>query len=235
MGVVPKTTSHIIQRCTDRTADVRIGVARNEAFGFYYPGDLMAIREAGAEVVEFDPIRDTDLPTVDGVFIGGGFPEVHMRALEANRPLRRELRRRLAAGMPAYAECGGLMYLGRTLQYGDHRADMVGALDVDVAMFERPQGRGLVRLRETADAPWPRPATQALNAHEFHYGGVTAVGSEPRFAYQVLRGYGLDGEHDGLVQRRILASFSHLRDTESQRWTERFVAFVRNARANPAG
>src|SRR5574341_1157384 len=94
-------------------APVRIGIARDAAFGFYYAGDLDALRAAGAELVSFDALHAEHLPPVDGLFIGGGFPETQMEALAANTSLRRELHDAIESGMPAYAECGGLMYLAR--------------------------------------------------------------------------------------------------------------------------
>ncbi len=96
---------------------VRIGIARDAAFGFYYPGDLDALRSAGAELVSFDALHAEHLPKVDGLFIGGGFPETHMEALAANTSLRRELHDAIEGGLPAYAECGGLMYLARGIEW----------------------------------------------------------------------------------------------------------------------
>ena len=86
---------------------MRIGVARDAAFCFYYPGDLEALEAAGARLVPFDTLKDPAPPEADGIFIGGGFPERAMRALEANAPMRAALRARIGAGMPVYAECGG--------------------------------------------------------------------------------------------------------------------------------
>lgn len=211
-------------------SDVRIGVARDSAFGFYYAGDLEALRRAGAELVEFDTLQAPTLPAVDGLFIGGGFPETHMRALERNTSLRADIRRAIEGGMPVYAECGGLMYLARRLSWNGQTARMVGALPADVVMHERPMGRGYVRLRETGKGPWPlldkagRPAE--LPAHEFHHSSIE-LGPGIEFAYEVLRGTGIDGEHDGVVYRNVLASYAHLRDTRANGWAARFVQFVR--------
>jgi cobyrinic acid a,c-diamide synthase len=100
-----------------RREAVRIGIARDRAFGFYYPDDLAALRAAGAELVPIDALRDERLPALDGLFIGGGFPETCLDALEANVALRGELRRAIEAGLPTYAECGGLMYLSRSIHW----------------------------------------------------------------------------------------------------------------------
>ncbi|NIP74108.1 MAG: cobyrinate a,c-diamide synthase [Gammaproteobacteria bacterium] len=217
--------------------DVRIGIARDSAFGFYYPGDLEALRAAGAELVELNTLRDTRLPRVDGLFIGGGFPETHMGQLESNDSLRAEIRNAIEDGMPAYAECGGLMYLARTLVWGERRCEMVGAIPGDVRVHERPQGRGYARLRETSYAPWrcggAGSGAVEINAHEFHYSSLENLSGDLRFAYEVLRGTGVNGRNDGIVHKNLLANYVHLRDVDGNHWAWRFVDFVRrHARAH---
>ncbi|HSS62968.1 MAG TPA: cobyrinate a,c-diamide synthase [Gammaproteobacteria bacterium] len=213
---------------------VRIGVARDAAFGFYYPEDLEGLQAAGAELHFFDTMSDASLPDVDAMFIGGGFPERHMDALACNMPLLRELKSRIQAGMPVYAECGGLMYLSRSLEWKGKRAAMVGAIEADAIMREKPQGRGYVKLRETGKSPWPLfqrdNEEHIIFAHEFHYSDLENCAPEIDFAYEVIRGRGIDGRHDGIVVHNVLASFSHLRDVAAHSWTRRFVAFVRNSK-----
>jgi cobyrinic acid a,c-diamide synthase len=224
----------VTSRRPDPVADVRIGVARDAAFGFYYPGDLEAMRAAGADIVPFDTLSDGLLPDVDALFIGGGFPETHMAALQENAGLRADIRRFIEADMPVYAECGGLMYLARRITWRGQSCAMVGAVPADIVMHERPMGRGYVRLQETGKGPWPllssdgRPAE--LAAHEFHHSTVENLGEGIEFAYRVLRGAGIDGNHDGIVCRRVLASYAHQRDAESNRWVSRFVAYVRRCK-----
>jgi cobyrinic acid a,c-diamide synthase len=214
-----------------RRADVRIGIARDSAFGFYYPGDVDALRHAGAELVAFDTLRSQTLPEVDALFIGGGFPETHMAALERNAALRSAIRDAINTGMPVYAECGGLMYLARSLRWNGHRCRMVGAIPADVVMHERPMGRGYVRLRETGQGPWPLHDENGrlgeLAAHEFHHSSLENLDADIEFAYEVLRGAGIDGSHDGICYRNVLASYAHLRDVQNNHWAQRFVNFVR--------
>jgi cobyrinic acid a,c-diamide synthase len=207
---------------------VRIGIARDAAFGFYYPGDLDALRAAGAELVSFDALRAGHLPPVDGLFIGGGFPESHMEALAANTSLRRELRDAIEAGLPAYAECGGLMYLARGIEWNGRAAPMVGVIAADIVMHSRPVGRGYVQLRETGRGLWPRAPAPQIRAHEFHYSSVENLAPDTAFAYEVERGHGIDGRHDGIVHKNLLASYTHLRDVGGNHWTARFVDFVRS-------
>ncbi len=212
-------------------ADVRIAIARDEAFGFYYPGDLEALRAAGAELVPFSAVRDPRLPQADALFIGGGFPEVHLEALAANDSLKGDIRAAIEDGMPAYAECGGLMYLSRRITWNERSAEMVGIIPADTVMHDRPMGRGYVRLRETGRGLWPLTGggTRAaeLPAHEFHYSSLSNLAPGQTFAYEMLRGSGVDGRHDGIVYKNLLACYCHLRDLESNHWTRRFVEFVR--------
>lgn len=138
--------------CGDK---LRIGIARDRAFGFYYADDLDALEAAGAELVSFDALRDEHLPEVDALYIGGGFPETCAAELEANATLRGEIRQAIEKGMPTYAECGGLMYLSRGIEYQGRNYQMVGAIPGDVKMHDKPVGRGYVHLREDDTHPWP--------------------------------------------------------------------------------
>jgi cobyrinic acid a,c-diamide synthase len=213
------------------SAPLRLGIARDSAFGFYYPGDLEALREAGAELVAFDTLRDKRLPPVDALFIGGGFPETHMDALAANAAMRAAVREAIESGMPAYAECGGLMYLARSIEWNGRRAEMAGVLPADIVMHARPVGRGYVHLRETGHGLWPaQPGL--IRAHEFHYSSVENLAPGLEFAYEVERGHGIDGRHDGIVYKNLLASYAHLRDVAGHHWAARFVRFAVTARTH---
>ncbi|MCP4936372.1 MAG: cobyrinate a,c-diamide synthase, partial [bacterium] len=135
--------------------DITIAIARDEAFGFYYPDDLEAFSRCGARLEFFSPLHDSQLPKADGLFIGGGFPETHMKELAANQPLRAQIKIAIAAGLPTYAECGGLMYLSRSIEWSGKTAQMVGAIPGECKMHQKPQGRGFARLQNTANHPWP--------------------------------------------------------------------------------
>ena len=210
---------------------VKIGIAHDAAFGFYYPDDLAALEQTGAELVTFNTLTDSSLPAVDGLFIGGGFPESHLDTLEGNTALRADIRNAIKGGLPAYAECGGLMYLSRSIAWSGRQSDMVGVIPADTVMHARPQGRGYVRLRETSNAPWPSDAPPGeFAAHEFHYSSLENMAESLTFAYEVLRGTGIDGRHDGIVINNLLACYSHMRDTRQHHWAQRFVEFVRRHR-----
>ena len=222
-GVSERATAAIQQ-------DIRIGVARDKAFGFYYPDDLQSLESKGVELIPFSPLTDQSLPDVDGLFIGGGFPEMFGPELEANTTLRSAIRMAIDDGLPVYAECGGLMYLARSISWNDERHAMVGALPADVVMHDRPVGRGYVTLESTANAPWPVERPQdggRARGHEFHYSSLEGLPPETRFAFRVLRGHGADGNHDGIVYRNVLASYTHLRNGAGSHWVAGFVEFVR--------
>ncbi len=212
---------------------VKIGIARDRAFGFYYADDLDALEAAGAELVGFDALRDACLPKVDALYIGGGFPETCAAELEANSTLRAQIKLAIENGMPAYAECGGLMYLSRGIDYQGRTYQMVGAIPGDVKMHDKPIGRGYVHLKEDEAHPWPRPNAPAkqIKAHEFHYSSLENLPPDTRFAYHVERGYGIEGKRDGLVLHNLLASYTHLRTIGSCYWATRFVAFIRRIKA----
>jgi len=211
---------------------LKIGIARDRAFGFYYADDLDALTAAGAELIPFDTLSDGRLPDVDGLYIGGGFPEMFAKELEVNTSLRAEIKQAIISGMPVYAECGGLMYLSRTLSYQGQSYEMVGAIQGDVIMHSKPVGRGYVHLAENQEHPWPRPnvPTTEIRAHEFHYSSLENLPHDTKFAYRVTRGHGIDGKHDGIVLHNLLASYTHLRTIGSCYWATRFAAFVRRTR-----
>ena len=211
--------------CPVKVPGVRIGIAKDRAFGFYYPDDLEALQAAGATLVAFDALREARLPDVDGLFLGGGFPESCARALEANASLRDELRRAIDAGLPVHAECGGLMYLCRSLTHDGATYRMVGAIAADAVMHAKPVGKGYVTLEPTASHPWGGDAT--WQAHEFHYSSLENVDPRTVFAYRMARGHGIDGRHDGIVHRNTLACYAHLRSVGGNDWAARFVAHVR--------
>ena len=209
---------------------VRIGLVRNAAFGFYYPDDLQALQAQGAQLIDIDPFHDTRLPEIDGLFIGGGFPETHMRELEANSALRNDIRQAIEHGLPAYAECGGLMYLARRIEWQGQTGAMTGVIDADIVMESRPQGRGYVELETTGAMPWPEPAGCRIHAHEFHYSRFKKLPEQVKFAFRVKRGTGIDGRHDGIVLHNLIACYSHQRHTLDNPWTNFFTDFVRQCK-----
>ncbi|NOR19780.1 MAG: cobyrinate a,c-diamide synthase [Xanthomonadales bacterium] len=232
----PSAPNPVQDQSPSEMPPVKIAIARDAAFGFYYPDDLNAFQQAGAELLPFDTLSDRHLPEADGLFIGGGFPETHLDALSDNQSLLNEIGQALAAGMPAYAECGGLMYLARSIQWRDKSREMVGFVSADVIVGSRPQGRGYMLVEESGNGLWSSAASNnranSTPAHEFHYARLENLARDPVFAHKVLRGTGIDGENDGLIINNLLAGFAHHRNTEANPWVERFVSFVRQRKLN---
>lgn len=209
--------------------EIVIAYAEDAAFGFYYADDLDALRAHGCKLIPFSPLCDTALPTCDGLFIGGGFPETHLDKLSANTAMHDSIKEAIDEGLPTYAECGGLMYLSRSLTWKQNTGKMAAIIPADVVMHDKPQGRGYVKLRETAAHPWQEgdESSTVISAHEFHYSGLETLPEDTTFAYEVERGFGIDGHHDGICYRNLLANYAHLRTTDNNQWALRFVDFVK--------
>ncbi|MCF6320488.1 MAG: cobyrinate a,c-diamide synthase [Rhizobiaceae bacterium] len=211
--------------------DITIAIPRDRAFGFYYEDDLETFKRAGAELVFFSTLGDEKLPLANGLFIGGGFPENHTNELQANQALRAHIKSAINNGLPTYAECGGLMYLSRSIEWNGDKAQMVGAIQGDCQMHIKPQGRGFTRLQPTGNHPWISEKEvfqiEEFRAHEFHYASINNLPADTRYAYKVARGHGINGKNDGIIINNLLANFCHLRSTKQSAWVEWFVDFVR--------
>jgi cobyrinic acid a,c-diamide synthase len=200
----------------------RIGVAHDEAFHFYYEDNLARLEAAGAELVRFSPVHDARLPEVDGLLLGGGYPEVHAAALAANRAMRDAVRAFAAAGRPVYAECGGLMYLAsaiRTVEGREH--EMVGLVPGVAVVRERLQALGYAEV--TTRAPTLLgPAGLTFRGHQFRYSDLEVAASVPRvYAVSRRRGAPLD---EGYASGSVLASYVHAHWASCPAAAEAFVA-----------
>ncbi len=209
---------------------LRIAYARDEAFGFYYPNDLHRFKQLGVELIPFDTSSSQHLPDdIDGLFIGGGFPEARISDISANSSLMLDIRHKIKQGLPSYAECGGLMYLCSEMLLEGQSYPLCDLIPVQVVMNQRPQGRGYVILEPTPNHLWCRHTSQArveVKAHEFHYSSLKNLPENLTFAYTVKRGTGIDGINDGIVLYNLLASSVHLRQTDECSWVDDFVSFV---------
>ena len=209
---------------------LRVAIPRDPAFGFYYPDDLAAFEAAGAKLQFFDALSDRRLPEADALFVGGGFPETHMDALADNRDLLTAIRNAIENGLPAYAECGGLMYLSRSIRWRDRRREMAGVIPGNIHMQQRPVGRGYVTL-EVQNHPWGLQPGARLHCHEFHHSSLTGLPDDADFAFEIVRGHGIDGKHDGYRIHNLLAGYAHQRHTAANPWVRHFLAFAARHKA----
>ncbi|MFC7165812.1 cobyrinic acid a,c-diamide synthase [Halospeciosus flavus] len=185
----------------------RVAVASDVAFCFEYPATRERLRER-AEVVTFSPVAGDDLPDCDGVYLPGGYPELHGEAL-ATSPALATLGERAADGLPVLGECGGLMALTESLTTTDGEThEMAGVLPADVTMQDRYQALDHVEL-VARDDTLSADAGEALRGHEFHYSSAD-VATDARFAFDVERGTGIDGDHDGITEYRTLGTYAHV-------------------------
>ena len=187
--------------------DARIAIARDDAFRFVYPAVTERLSDR-ADLVSFAPTAGDDLPDCDGLYLPGGYPELHAEAL-SNSPTLDTIHDRATAGLPILGECGGLMALAESLSTTDgHTYDMAGVLPAEVQMHDRYQALDHVELNATTDTVTARSDT-TIRGHEFHYSSA-ALDPDARFAFEMVRGDGLDGNHDGLTEYQTLGTYSHV-------------------------
>ncbi len=200
-----------------------IGILRDSAFQFYYPENLEALEAAGARLVFASPLTDRHLPPVDALYIGGGFPETHARELEANTTFKNELKSLADNGLPIYAECGGLMYLGEHLVLDDGEFQMTGVLPAVFGFSKRPQGHGYTIVRVEKDNPY-FPIGTTLLGHEFHYSSVKEwKGRQENLVFSMQRGAGFLDGRDGVCVNNVLATYTHIHALGTPAWAAALV------------
>lgn len=196
------------KRPSDRKERTRIAVALDESFNFYYRENLESLRREGAAIEFFSPIHAKKLPQCDGLYIGGGFPEVKGDSLERNGSMKTQILERAEDGMPIYAECGGLMYLTKSIRYGSKKSRMVGLFDAETVMQKRLKLN--YTKAETLRASPISSAGATLYGHEFHMSELESVSRDSKFAYRMEIGIGIGRKRDGLLQQNALASYMHM-------------------------
>jgi cobyrinic acid a,c-diamide synthase len=196
----------------------RIGVFRDPAFQFYYPENLEALIHAGAEIVEISPLAEESLPPVDGLYLGGGFPETLAPGLSENASFLSSVREAAVRGLPIYAECGGAVYLGERLWYEGRVYPLSGVFPVEFGFQERPRGHGYAILEAVSENPF-FPIGASIRGHEFHHTFLQSPEPDDLdFAFRVHRGHGFGGGWDGLKAGNVLASYTHVHALGAEDW-----------------
>ncbi len=202
---------------------VRIGILQDAAFQFYYSENLEALERAGAELVFIDAMRAPALPEIAGLYIGGGFPETGARELAANAGFRQSIKEAADRGLPIYAECGGLIYLGRSIVLDGEEFPLAGVFPVRFGMSKKPQAHGYTIFRVEKDNAFYGPGTE-VKGHEFRYSKVLDwQGSAEQLALKMVRGYGFADGRDGLVHNNVLALYTHVHADGTPEWAESFM------------
>jgi cobyrinic acid a,c-diamide synthase len=212
--------------CSGKSFPVRIGVARDAALWFYYQENFEALQHAGAELVEFSLLADPELPDVDAVYMGGGFPETLADGLTINAAMRQSVKERVLGGMPLYAECGGLMYLSRELHYEGATYPMADVFPLETKVFKKPQGHGYMSARVASPNPY-YPLKSRLTGHEFHYSRCVDTSGIESFVFDVELGQGMTKGHDGVLYRNCLAGYTHMHALGNSLWARNFVSAAR--------
>jgi cobyrinic acid a,c-diamide synthase len=204
----------------------RIGILKDSAFQFYYPENIDALTAGGADVVFVSPLKNHGLPDLDGLYIGGGFPETHAQQLADNTKFSARLKALVEDGFPIYAECGGLMYLGENLVLESKSYPMAGILPLTFDFFKRPQGHGYTIFKVERENPYFEVGTE-IRGHEFHYSRVSNwTGDKNELVFHMKRGVGIDKDRDGMVYKNVLATYTHVHAVGTPQWAK---ALVRNA------
>jgi cobyrinic acid a,c-diamide synthase len=206
---------------------VTVGYFKDSAFTFYYPENLEALEAAGATLAPVSSLIARELPdSLDALYIGGGFPETHAAEISANVALLASLKEKAGAGLPIYAECGGLMLLSRSIQIDGRSHPMSGVLGFNVEMHAKPQGHGYVEL--AVDRPNPFfPVGLQLKGHEFHYSRIVGEGGPPNTACAVRRGSGCYERRDAAIAGNVWAAYTHLHALGTPEWASGVVAAAR--------
>jgi len=185
-----------------------IAVALDESFNFYYQDNFDALQKEGARLEFFSPVSDLEVPDCDGIYIGGGFPEVMGDSLEKNSRMQKNIKRLAESGMPIYAECGGLMYLTRSIDYGSKKFKMVGFYDTTTKMQKKLK-LNYTKASIVNDCLIAK-TSNTIKGHEFHFSELESVPKDSKFAYDLYIGTGIKNQKDGLMQYNTLASYMHL-------------------------
>ncbi len=211
---------------------LRIGIIRDQSFWFYYPENLDQLKKSGATLIEINSLKDDKLPDIDGLYIGGGFPETQVKALTDNRSFRDSLKKGIENGLPVYAECGGLLYLSEGLILQESEYPMVGVLPIRFFMEKRPQGHGYTIMETSRPNPY-FPTGRIIKGHEFHYSrAVITEGADVEFAFTARRGNGIDKGRDGIIKNNLLATYTHIYAAGDPGWAESFMIKVREVKSN---
>lgn len=206
---------------------VKIGVIRDAAFQFYYPENLRALELCGAEIIEINALAMNELPDIDGLYIGGGFPETSVGKLAENTTFRRSVKEKIEGGLTVYAECGGLIYLGESLEVNDEKYPLVGVFPTHFKMEKKPQAHGYTIIEPLKGNPFYTAGAE-IKGHEFRYSKIVEWHGKPKdLAFQMKRGVGFTNGRDGLVYKNCLALYTHIHALGTPEWAGNFVRAVR--------
>lgn len=224
MGGVPEPAREEQKNgLTSARSKVRIGVLQDAAFQFYYSENLEALEEAGAELVSVNAMNDSKLPELDGLYIGGGFPETSAQELAANTSFRYSVKQAAESGLPIYAECGGLIYLGSSIAIDGEEFPLVGVFPVRFGMSAKPQAHGYSIFQVEKENAFYKEGTE-VKGHEFRYSKILECqGVEDQLVLRMVRGKGFMNGWDGLTYKNVFALYTHVHADGTPEWAPGFI------------
>lgn len=215
---------------TKHSQKLSVGIIRDKAFQFYYPENLEALEQEGANLIEFDSMRDKEIKPVDLLYIGGGFPEVFAEKISKNKSFRKSIKYFAEKGMPIYGECGAVIYLGRSVVFNGKKNQMCGVFPLDFKLTKKPSGHGYTEIKVDKKNPF-FPIGLTLKGHEFHYS--LPVNWDTRSfetAFTIKKGYGFDGKRDGLFKQNAFVNYTHLHAAGAESWAIHLIETARKTR-----
>lgn len=203
---------------------VKIGVLRDAAFQFYYSENLEALERAGAEIISINAMEEEKLPELDGLYIGGGFPETSAKELAANISFRESIKTAAENGLPIYAECGGLIYLGESIEIDGQLIPLTGVFPIHFGMSTKPQAHGYSIFKVKRENPF-YPLEYQAKGHEFRYSTILKWGGNmDDLSVEMERGTGFINGWDGLTRKNVFALYTHVHADGTSEWASGLVS-----------
>ncbi|MBF0203084.1 MAG: cobyrinate a,c-diamide synthase [Desulfamplus sp.] len=200
-----------------------IGIIRDSAFQFYYPDNLESLEEQGAVLQLISPLTQAHLPKVDAIYMGGGFPETHAAQLADNITFRNELKNLAEKGLPIYAECGGLIFLGRSLTLDGTVYPMADILPLTFGLSQRPVGHGYTEVKVVNENPFFEVG-EIIRGHEFRYSHIIDIDyQEKDMAFSMIRGKGITAKKDGFFKYNVFGTYTHILSSGTPAWSNAII------------
>jgi cobyrinic acid a,c-diamide synthase len=202
---------------------VTIGIIKDSAFQFYYPDNIDALKNLGAKIIFISPLKEITLPEVHAIYMGGGFPETHAPQLARNAEFRNHLKRMSDLGVPIYAECGGLIFLGKSIRLSDMEYPMTGILPIKFGLSNRPQGHGYTSVKVVHKNPFYKKG-EILKGHEFRYSKILDIQyTDEQMAFRMERGKGILEKKDGFFKGNTFGTYTHIHALGAPSWAASLV------------
>ncbi|SDT87460.1 cobyrinate a,c-diamide synthase [Desulfobacula phenolica] len=218
-----KPKAHLSEEKQIDSAPVTIGIIRDSAFQFYYPDNIDALIKQGADIVFISPLNETVIPKVHAIYMGGGFPETHAPQLAQNIAFRENLKQLSQKGLPIYAECGGLIFLGQSIRLSDREYPMSGILPIKFGLSIRPQGHGYTQVSVVNKNPFFKTG-EILKGHEFRYSSILDIDyKDTEMAFKMERGKGILDKKDGFFKHNTFGTYTHIHALGSPSWAPALI------------